>query len=814
MADNAEKANVVAQTERIGLGDLAIAAVLAGLTFILLCVWEFPGLYPGVWKGAAVASFTRPAPYIIPGFWTACATLIYKVCGIGPSATVFRLTGHLVLAGVAVCVYVVLREWLAFAMRMRPQISRRRTLVMRLAAALGAEAFVLADPVWTAGQCLSETAILLALTMAATEFFFVFLRKGEIKYAYLCSTILGFLAAESPMGFVLLVVFFSVNIFIIKVMPSLESPFFKPAVMEVGKWHMTFLFLAALIAGIALNCWIFVIHGGVGAVGETIGSIPLTYLVSYWGRLSSVAEPGAWILWLGVCLMPFVVATIKFPESADEEQFLSYSSGLIFFFCGVLALSQFSFIPALWFWSYYSVSSPYFLSMGIFCCAATLALSLTIFGVDALCRNHRRLAAQFFGEPGEEAELGEAGAFRDDRKLPLGLSRSTILVRKLGIFLVPSFILLVMVPGRVKTTTRAMLEVIGDFVEEVVREAGDAKFLFSDGNLDDAIELESARVGGGLRCYSLMGGGGTMGAYLRTRGLDGDEEDLFSFRHDTGMGLRSWIRDKPGRLAESAALMGFDLWKRDGKALPPMGGVLSRLAGFADESARQEGVRAAHALAARVLEIHGRRGGIKNCTDKAIENVFLTLQWRLSRMCMYRGEKDDLTGRAESAIEEAKIAKSLDDKNSIYQKLVETMEKRKAMMLQSLTPREGLQLALVRADFTMGKAYAETIIGVDPDNPDACFALGMYYLKERQLSRSELFLKRCLIRRPREPAVYNNLAMLQIEQGRFDAARANINKALEIIPGSAAVLDTKKALDEAEKAAKAPQKKPRPRVEQ
>ena len=183
-------------------------------------------------------------------------------------------------------------------------------------------------------------------------------------------------------------------------------------------------------------------------------------------------------------------------------------------------------------------------------------------------------------------------------------------------------------------------------------------------------------------------------------------------------------------------------------------------------------------------------------------------------MCMYRGEKDDLTGRAESAIEEAKMAKSLDDKNSIYKKLVETMEKRKAMMLQSLTPREGLQLALVRADFTMGKTYAETIIGVDPDNPEACFALGMYYLKERQLSRAELFLKRCLIRRPREPAVYNNLAMLQIEQGRFDAARANIGKALEIIPGSAAVLDTKKALDEAEKTAKSPQKKPRPRVEQ
>ena len=135
---------------------------------------------------------------------------------------------------------------------------------------------------------------------------------------------------------------------------------------------------------------------------------------------------------------------------------------------------------------------------------------------------------------------------------------------------------------------------------------------------------------------------------------------------------------------------------------------------------------------------------------------------------------------------------------------METMEKRNAILLQQLTPREGLQLALVRADFTMGKTYAETILGIDPDNPDACFALGMFYLKERQLSRAELYLKRCLIRKPKEPAVYNNLAMLQIEQGKFDAARANIEKALAIIPDSAAVMDTKKALEAAIEAARKP----------
>ena len=48
--------------------------------------------------------------------------------------------------------------------------------------------------------------------------------------------------------------------------------------------------------------------------------------------------------------------------------------------------------------------------------------------------------------------------------------------------------------------------------------------------------------------------------------------------------------------------------------------------------------------------------------------------------------------------------------------------------------------------------------------------------------------------------------MIQIELKRFDAARANIDKALAIIPDSAAVLDTKRALEAAVEAATNPPK--------
>ena len=78
---------------------------------------------------------------------------------------------------------------------------------------------------------------------------------------------------------------------------------------------------------------------------------------------------------------------------------------------------------------------------------------------------------------------------------------------------------------------------------------------------------------------------------------------------------------------------------------------------------------------------------------------------------------------------------------------------------------------------------------------------------------AEEYLKRCLIRKPNEPAVYNNLAMIEIQLGKLDAAEINAEKALKLIPNSAAVLDTRnavrKAREEAAKRKSAPAKEER-----
>jgi len=785
--EDAELFADIAQTERIGLGDLIIAGILAAATWVLLSVWDLPILHPSLWEDVAVANGIRPAAHLVGGFFVAAASFVFRSFGPHVGEEILGVLGKLCVSGIAIVAYASLREMLAFIMRARPQKSKRRSLVMQIASIVGTVAFVSSEPVWRAGQCLSESTMLIALAMFSLEFFFVFLRKGSLKYAYLCAFFLGLLSAESPYGFVLLGGFIAVNNIVLNVLPVLESPFFKPEVLAVSKWYMTFIFIAATLLGIAVNCVSFAVNDGLVVLGETAGVLPLLYLRGYAEVVMSAASLGGWILWLGVCLAPFIVAIIRFPSAADEETFLSYATGIVFLFCGIVAFSQVAPVPVLWFWTHFPVRSDFMLAMGLLWTATTLAAGVTILGVDALCRNHARLARQMFGQDDD----GNAEGSRDAENEMV--SPVSTAIRRMVVVAVPAVMIVAMLPDRMDTKTRTMLGIVKDALSECVREAGSAAYLFTDGNLDTGIELESFRSGGHLKCLPLVSrtAGSARDVYLRTRGMQADAEDLFSFKFDVGTGLRSWIRDKPKRLEKSAVMMGFDLWKRDGKSLPPMGGLMSRPTGWPSEAERLASIDSARTLIDRIMGVYGMPGRV---TSEPVNDAFLAVQWRLSRMCTYRGEQADLAGDAQAAIAEAESAKRLNDKNETYKQLLAAMSRQNDMIMQRLTPREGLQLALVRADFTMGKLYAETILVADPENADANFAMGMFYVKERQLTRAEEYLKRCLIRRPNEPSVYNNLAMVQLDLGKFDAAELNAKKALAFIPDSVAVQDTIKRI--------------------
>ena len=433
--------------------------------------------------------------------------------------------------------------------------------------------------------------------------------------------------------------------------------------------------------------------------------------------------------------------------------------------------------------------SGYLLCMLMLASAATVAFGLVVLGVDAFCRNHHRLAVQMFAEI--QMEDGDAQMLSSKR------FRGSL--RRIGLFVLPLVLVAGVVPGRRLAASRQMLGLLDDYVKEICNECGDARWLFSDGVFDTAVEIAAAVQGRSVNVMSMAAGAGSREVFLRMRG-GVDREDELAMRCGAATTLRTWVRDKPERLAESALMLGFDLWKREGRTPPPCSGLLCRPSGM-DDAARARGVESAHALASRMLDLY-RSGSVSPKAGMAVNRLFLFAQWRLSRMMRLRAEQADMAGLAKEAQDETQLADELDRRNKAVKNISDNMERMLRLTMSRMTPREGLQLALARADFALARKYAMPILDADPADSNANFGMGMSYFMERQWARAEDYLCRCLLRSPSEPAVYNNLAVVQVNAGRYEAALANARKALALAPNSAEIKDTIRQIEKAQSAAK------------
>jgi len=780
-------------TDRFGKGDWALAVGLGLGVFVLLSVWAFPGLSPDVWNPLVEAAGVRPAGDLCPGLWRGFTGFLCDTLGLARTLAWLPVLGRLSVAVTVGLVYLLFREGMALMLRMRLQRSRARTLVARLSAGLGAFLFGCSDAVWHAGQAFGPVTWLLLLAILGLYLFFTFLQRGHLFAAYGAMFVQGVLAAESPFGFVILAACWGTYFLAARRVLSLDMPLLNPFVEQITKWHMTFLFVLGFAGTVVLNCHLFVAHDGLAATGWTLGDLPQQYGLALWHAVTGAASKMDWVLTLGVVLLPTVLQTVLLPGAADEEQFLPYRIGVIFLLTGLLAFAQVSSVDALWYWTWLHKTGgsidAFVLCLALMLNAMSITGALATLGVDAYCRDHRRLAIQRYAEMRAEIDAAE---------LP-GANRFTSFLRRAGVVIVPLVLLAGVVPGRALGKARTMLGIVRDYLEETVREAGDATALFTDGLYDGGVELESAKRGGQLKAHSMMADNSPRNVYLRTRGMK-DQEDILAMTAGAAGGLRTWIRDRPDRLKTAAAQLGFELWKRDGKALPLCSGVLARSEGLTAEE-RTRGIEAARALARRVLDVY-KAGGPASNAGSYFNELFLFCQWRLARMARLRAEHADLAGKAELALDDVKLSDELDLHNASLRRILESMERQRRQALRQMTPREGLQLALVRADYALARRYAEPILQSDPEDPDANFGMGMNYLTQDQYARAEEFLRRCLVRRPREPAVYNNLAMLQLKAGRYEAALKNAEKALALLPNSAEVRDTVEQIRKAAERAK------------
>ena len=779
--------------DKLGRGDFLVALCLGLVAFAFSMVFALPGLYPSAWGDLSIVAGLRPANELFPGLWRLIGRTIYFCCGTAIANLVMPILGKVFLAVDTFFVYYILRGMLAVLVRLRKSNTIWSCRLARLVSAIGAVAFVCADPVWRANQTFEPTTLIFFLTILSIYLLTRFLRSGHMPAAYFAMLVLGLLCAETPFGFALLAGFWG-SYFVLLARGHLQyMVLLHPFVSQISKWYLTFIWAFGCLLGVAANVLGYIGMNGLEANGVVVGDLPLNYITGMWHAFMAAGSAGGWILGAGIIFLPLLLSFVMIRRATDEEYFLPYHTGAIFFFAGALAYSQLASLHPLWFWTWIKhpvmVSSVYLQCIFSLMSAATLVCALAIVAVDAYCRNHRRLAMQFNPEA-----LADKEAFDE-----LGSAKLTSNLRRIGLFLVPTLLLAGLVPGRIQPTTHKMLTIMYDYVKETVCECEGAQWLFTDGAYDCAVELEAAAQGKEIHCLSMIGTNGARDTYIRQESLQ-DAEDKLSATVGAPNILRTWQRDKPERLPYVALQLGLELWKRAGKALPPCSGVLSRPEGVTKE-VLENGVKEGYRLTERILELY-TEGGLPPIAGAQVNDLFLFMQWRLARLARHRAERFDHEGLTDRSLEEIRISDTLDTKNDSLKLILEGMSRLRELTMRQMTPREGLQFALVRADFTLARKYAEPILDADPDDPNANFGMGMSYFMQEQFGRAEEYLMRCLKKNANEPAVWNNIAVLQLRTGRLDEAMKNAKKALSLIPDSAEVKDTVRQIEKAMVSAK------------
>ena len=734
---------------KIGLVNWALAALVGVLTAATILVWGVPGMDPSLWNDAAVAAGVRPAHAIFPGYWRIFAHGLFAAFGVSGALRVLTALGAAVGGGCAALVYLAVRQALTFLVRVGrpyPVWSNRIAPFFSFVAAL---LFGVSDPLtrlaWTFSPALLHVAAFLLCVVLTLRW----LRAGGRWTLFPCVALMGLLAAETPFAFLLPLALVGAYVIVWHgIMDGLfEQPERLPSPKELPKWRMFFLFLGVLAVGVWANVTAFAAFGGLKANGWTLADAYFRYPGGYLRAFLGSASVVGWVLGLGFGILPLVVAVTLFPRVSRDDRPMPFNLGVMLFFAGAISFLQVGVFPATRFWTLsrdvVHVSNGALLAL--FAAAAMVAFAL--FGAAFA------FACQCVDRSDDEDRPG-------------------VLLRGLVPTLTVLFALLAFrsVP---KATESEMQRIVDDAVHETVRECDGAKFIFTDGHLDPALELVAREKGRALYALSMMSGAGNWEQTIRTRPFAEGTDDWRNAKIGVPSLLRVWAGEKADGMEGVAIQLGFEFWKRDRRPLPRLSGLVARERGMSQEAA-DEGIERAKALSARILALAGRTEAAD--PSPALADAFSAVSWRLARLARAREDTDTANG--------------LDASNTALRKMLEIVDQERMRTFMQLTPREGLQLALRRADFTEARRYAASVLRGDEDDVDANFGMGMSELKHNRLEDAERYLRRCLKRRPKEPAVLNNLSIICRKRRNYKDAEAFARQAAEILPDSPEVKQT------------------------
>jgi len=761
---------------------------------VLAWAWQFDSVPPDLMEHLSIAAGLRPPQDTTALLWQYIAAPLCRCFGIQTAETVLRVAGHVSLGVLAILAVMLFEMIVPASLRRGEHVVWWWRAWVRIVLFQGVAIFCCSDPVWRAFGWFSPSALQALLVVLTVICVVAYFKNGRRSPLFAAFAIIGILSADTPVGAVMLfgliaLLYIRWRLFGVGGSAVLENPLANALL----PWRLTLSFLGGVIVGTALEVYAFGYLDGLAAFGwEEWSDYALAVPIRYLKALMQACSPAGMFIFFVVAVCPVLVELGFIKRATDDEKHLEYFDGLIFLVCGLIAFSQLTGANQLWFWTwageYGCVRDDVLKCVAVFLCSLAVLWALSVFTIELYLRNFRRITTLRFQDAAETAGASEAFA---------SLNRVQRIVRIVFFFL-PVLILGCVIPFRAQSLERAMLGVVSDAALETAEECRDVECLFTDGGLDAAVELAAAEKGGRLIALSMMGGAeDPREIYLRMRGVT-NAEDKVLLESGAPDALRTWVRTRPDKAKSYAVQIGFELWQRDGRPMPTCSGLVARPEGFAPEEAAR-GAEAGRSLARRILAIY-EWGNPDMIVDRSLRNAFMFIQWRLAILARHRANAYDEKGERDLAMDETHLADELDRRNAAIDNIRATMAWASKRKLERMTAREGLRVALNRADFALARVFALKILDAVPDDPSANFAVGMDFFVQRQYARAQTYLERCLESRPNDPAVLNNLAQCRLRQGDPDGAMPYAKRALDVLPNSPEIKRTMERIVAAGKA--------------
>ena len=802
--------------------DWLLALFISLTTWVLLTVFSSPVLHPGFWPGVAVASGVRPPDSAASGLGLALANAIVAKFGVEGGVSALMYLGHVAGALIVGLCFLLMRGSFSARLSIKPEELLVLSPYLRALAVVGTIVFACSEALWIRMQFLSDELICLFLGTVAIMAFDRFRRHRRLGWHCLCSLATGLLAAETPVGFVLAAAIWLWNRRekkrywarkgALKVLvrdpndPDTEASkekadaivtfnrgkmddpaaFFDDELEDEIKqmastqetWLAALVFLTAFIGALVIGGRVFGSLGGLAVEDRTFWGYPVELIASWYRQTHSLMLPTHLLFTAVFSLFPFGIAFALVPVATDRRDKFRLVASLLVLLGGVVAWTQLSPFPDCWYWTWglggVEQAPESLRAFMAFFGAATLMAALQV--ACCACRTQVHGARKITVEEG------------------VALARIRLFCRWL-LAAVVGLVAVMSVIGRRQSDVLRKLELIDGYVKTFADQVRGLGWVFTDGAFDDALAVELKALGTDEpHPLSMMSGRDAYSSYLRLCTAE-DDEDRRVLKVGTLETLRFWAVERKERLARIAMQLGLEVLVKCRVTGARSAGLALRIGTSEDDAAFDRADDGARDLCGKALAATGATafGGF----DQEVQDKFDFILWRLARMTELRMNRYLVKEDGASAARERELAKRLDAANGPYMKLKAKLERLGRDETLVLSPQEGLAVALKRGDFNLARPYANRMLRIDPDDLNANFAVGMWAIENKQYGVALKYLETAREKRPDEPSILNNLAMVRYKLGNLEEASDIIEHAVKVNPRSKEIQQNLKRIRDA-----------------